>query len=455
MGKKINKIEIEAFRGYENYTLFDFTKHDTTSDLIVLHAPNGFGKTSLLRALTIGLYGDLDHADQEKRLGEKNTEVELQVNFRNKDGKGSKPRWVSQKGEYAKIDVPVLAYGPVRIPTDKGTSTSDSNVKSLFDSDGDLLHNFESDLVNLYQIETNDYLIKSNEILEDYQKATSALYSLGAKDVGSDHIQDQFEKLNQIKSKDHLIGEYLRKKDDIFSKSEGNLIQHVDELERLYSRYKEAGKKLPRYDAVYRFLLQLMDNIKHIEVEKNRLLFYEKEDPESGKIIKQLASGNRMLFTWIGDLLIRLKYINFEHPFEVKGIVFIDELDLHLHPKWQSELPSILSKNLPNVQFVASTHSPVPLLGAPENSVFIKVDRNESEGIKAFRLEKLEKEIKLLRPNNILTSDIFDFDFYERLSENELENLYSEDHYQDIKKNREIENRLRKVEKNIFPDKLF
>lgn len=43
---------------------------------------------------------------------------------------------------------------------------------------------------------------------------------------------------------------------------------------------------------------------------------------------------------------------------ETPGVVLIDELDLHLHPKWQRQVVGDLKKIFPKVQFVATTHSP-------------------------------------------------------------------------------------------------
>jgi predicted ATP-binding protein involved in virulence len=43
---------------------------------------------------------------------------------------------------------------------------------------------------------------------------------------------------------------------------------------------------------------------------------------------------------------------------ETRGVVMIDEIDLHLHPKWQRHVVGDLMKAFPNIQFVVTTHSP-------------------------------------------------------------------------------------------------
>lgn len=60
---------------------------------------------------------------------------------------------------------------------------------------------------------------------------------------------------------------------------------------------------------------------------------------------------------------------------EGKGVVLIDELDLHLHPKWQRTVVDNLCRTFPQCQFIATTHSPqiIPSL-EPERIQFIKDD---------------------------------------------------------------------------------
>jgi predicted ATP-binding protein involved in virulence len=47
-----------------------------------------------------------------------------------------------------------------------------------------------------------------------------------------------------------------------------------------------------------------------------------------------------------------------EQPLEASGVVIIDEIDLHLHPSWQQNIISNLTKAFRNVQFIVTTHSP-------------------------------------------------------------------------------------------------
>lgn len=53
------------------------------------------------------------------------------------------------------------------------------------------------------------------------------------------------------------------------------------------------------------------------------------------------------------------------------GIVLIDEVDLHLHPQWQSEIANALTRTFPNIQFIISTHSPHVINSVPTTSLRI------------------------------------------------------------------------------------
>ena len=76
--------------------------------------------------------------------------------------------------------------------------------------------------------------------------------------------------------------------------------------------------------------------------------------------VNQLSQGEKSLFALVGDIARRLALLNpsLDNPLEGEGVVMIDEVDLHLHPKWQHDLIDKLVNTFPNVQFILTTHSP-------------------------------------------------------------------------------------------------
>jgi predicted ATP-binding protein involved in virulence len=147
---------------------------------------------------------------------------------------------------------------------------------------------------------------------------------------------------------------------------------------------------------------------------------------------------------------------NVLEPKDLSGIVIIDELDLHLHPKWQRKLPILLSQVFPKVQFIVSTHSVIPFLGAPEKSLFFKVTRSLEEGI---HVQRIGIDIKNLLPNSILTSPIFDLEGKDIIPEmnKSIHETRTENTYKEILDREKIRERLRAL-KAIdldLPDDLF
>ncbi len=216
------------------------------------------------------------------------------------------------------------------------------------------------------------------------------------------------------------------------------------------------SRKDPRYDAVKGIFLRLLrPYISNIRVEKigiareYRVVYSEREPWEDGKEIsertwEQLASGLKSIVDMFGDMLIRFnkRGVDISKPEEIAGIVFIDEFDIHWHPKWQRDLPARLSDVFPRIQFVVSTHSPIPLLGAPEKTVILNVPRTSEKGIGIKRLDT-EIEFRNLTPNTILSSPIFGFNEIFSDAHDAEKRIRTEDLYDEARFNDKVKERLR------------
>ena len=77
--------------------------------------------------------------------------------------------------------------------------------------------------------------------------------------------------------------------------------------------------------------------------------------------IDELSDGERSLVVLGFDIARRLAQLNPNDPTPTingQGVVLIDEVDLHLHPQWQRRIVASLTTAFPNLQFIATTHSP-------------------------------------------------------------------------------------------------
>lgn len=117
--------------------------------------------------------------------------------------------------------------------------------------------------------------------------------------------------------------------------------QHLQVLQTALSRF------LPSYK-----------NVRPGEGRSSRLLINQ------GGIeldVGQLSDGERGVLGLVLDLARRLSQANpsLDDPLrDGDAVVLIDEIDLHLHPKWQRQIAHNLAATFPNCQFIATTHSP-------------------------------------------------------------------------------------------------
>ena len=80
-----------------------------------------------------------------------------------------------------------------------------------------------------------------------------------------------------------------------------------------------------------------------------------------------------MIIFLVTDITRRLLLLNDGSidALDKTGIVLIDEIEMHLHPKWQREIISALKSVFPNIQFIATTHSPQVLSNLSMDDVIV------------------------------------------------------------------------------------
>jgi predicted ATP-binding protein involved in virulence len=79
------------------------------------------------------------------------------------------------------------------------------------------------------------------------------------------------------------------------------------------------------------------------------------------------ADGYKSTTNWVLDLLSwRLLFNRGLDPKTMKGIVLVDEIEQHLHPRWQRHIITKLKDQFPCIQFIVSSHSPLCVAGAAD-----------------------------------------------------------------------------------------
>jgi predicted ATP-binding protein involved in virulence len=114
--------------------------------------------------------------------------------------------------------------------------------------------------------------------------------------------------------------------------------------------------------------------------------------------LKSLSLGYKTVIAWTVDLAVRLmdRYPHSEDPLAEPAVVLVDEIDLHLHPKWQRTIMSFLTERFPNTQFIVTAHSPL-VVQAAKNANIVLLRRegdhvvidNDPEIIDNWRVEQV------------------------------------------------------------------
>ena len=157
-------------------------------------------------------------------------------------------------------------------------------------------------------------------------------------------------------------------------------------------------------EVVRRAMNSLLPGIKFAGIDKEaRALMFQTPD---GKVpLAQLSDGFQNVIGWFGDMLFRITEVfqDHRHPLNSRGLLLLDEADLHLHPVWQRKIAEYLQKLLPNFQFLITTHSPLTAQQCGEGELYmLKRDAKNQ-----MRLDHYTGIPNLLRVDQLLVSPVF------------------------------------------------
>ncbi len=142
--------------------------------------------------------------------------------------------------------------------------------------------------------------------------------------------------------------------------------------------------------AVRTAILSMLDECSNLRVARKPRLQMKIDKGNMSLNVSQMSDGEKCTMALLGDLARRLTLANpaLENPLLGKGIVLIDEIELHMHPSWQRKILSTLKKTFPNVQFIVTTHSPIILSEVNEDySLFFM--EHEDDNIEVKKLPQL------------------------------------------------------------------
>jgi uncharacterized protein (TIGR02646 family) len=155
-------------------------------------------------------------------------------------------------------------------------------------------------------------------------------------------------------------------------------------------------------EGVVRALLRLADTTR-LRVVDRVLRVQEKGQRERQWLtLDQLSDGYQSALAMAAGIMGPL-FSKWDVMREAEGVVLVDELDAHLHPRWKMRIVSDLRSAFPNVQFVASTHEPLCLRGLLDREI-LSLRRDEDRRL--VYTDDLPSP-KNMRVDQLLTSRFF------------------------------------------------
>lgn len=364
---KISSIEIENFKLFKN-SRFEFDKNFN-----LLIGINGSGKTSLLRAIAVALGGwanayvkhdknlrairdeEIREIQNDKRFDKtKKTTIKTKGNSNIVDRLGVEKNGYCEWTRTRKLEEEqTLTSGNIQYdsyPTayNLNFNTLGSDILSYIEEG----NNFNLPIIAFYECDRL-WLAKNRLNIEMTAKAQYSRFDpyVDCFHTGADH---------------NAIGEWLLK----------------HELASIQKK-----QDTPLLKTIKKAAIGALENCIGISFDMEEGRVVVDFDNEISIPFEHLSDGQRTILGLFCDIARRVAILNphlEENTNEMtEGIVLIDELDLHLHPKWQMKIIEDLRKVFPKIQFICTTHSPI-LLRSVEKEKIILLENGEQKANKLF-----------------------------------------------------------------------
>jgi nucleoside phosphorylase/energy-coupling factor transporter ATP-binding protein EcfA2 len=140
------------------------------------------------------------------------------------------------------------------------------------------------------------------------------------------------------------------------------------------------------FNAILATLCDLLPGVEKVHVSREAV---EVEGPALGRVpLGALSDGYRTTMGWVLDMVARWaeeakrRNLPVDEGFAgiMTGVAIVDEIDLHLHPRWQRDVVASVRARFPRMSFVVTTHNPLTLLGARPGEIYV-LRRNEQGNV--------------------------------------------------------------------------
>lgn len=161
------------------------------------------------------------------------------------------------------------------------------------------------------------------------------------------------------------------------------------------AEYKK-GMPIAEYEAFKKAVgtfMQKMNDLDEIPLVEYTRDFEDITYTENGKtmLVNYLSAGYQSLLWMLMEISFRIALLNPEMSdySQAEGIVLIDEIDMHLHPRWQWKILDALHSSFPKAQFIAATHSPI-IISSFRDAKLLSIGQNgveELSGAYAYSID--------------------------------------------------------------------
>lgn len=391
---KIDKLEMKSFKGITSQSVMLDGKST------IFFGENGAGKSSILRAINL-LYSNIINKIVSNRF---------------------------RQGIF--LEVEDIKIGSSKCSISMNVDIDDTKIKYsrfMTRSDKNRTHT-EDSLVAISNIYKNKYLTDDSDMPIYVNYGVNRLVVDVPIRVKNKHNFDKlsaFEKAIENKIDFRTFFEWFRNQEDLENevRLRGNL-SYVD----------------LQLECVRRAILQVLGDFSRIRVERSPLRMTVTKGKKNLRI-EQLSDGEKCTLAMVGDLARRMALANpnSSDPLSGLGVVLIDEIELHMHPRWQRIIVNKLKDIFPNIQFIITTHSP-QVLGEIGNDMNI------------FRMQIIDENLNLDQissldawDSNYILEGFMNTNSLNERSKSKIEMMYDMIHKKDFN---EAEKLMKELEKN-------
>lgn len=351
---RIDKLRIKNFKGFEEET-FLLNPHFT-----VFIGDNAKGKTSVLDALAVAagsFLRGIDVAKLESRSIDRN-----EIRVVTKDGQ-----------PLPQLPVEIHVFGNV-------------NGKSLDEGWLRTVDKISPKKTNTTYVKAKNIEKVAEDMLKLSRSGNNVIFPVIAYH-GTGRLWAVHEKLNYQKQEEGVVMAYT------------NALSAKVSPNEFLEWYKTQEDEVKKFEQPLQIsLLKAFKKVVTSIIPDNRwqdIAFDNKENElagifttEEGKKEKlkftQLSDGYRNIVALASDIAFRAIQLNphlgEEAVVKTPGIVLIDEIDMHLHPNWQKRIVDDLKNTFPNIQFIATTHSPFIVQSLKSEELIILDEQIKKDG---------------------------------------------------------------------------